>query len=276
MARGRRRRRGGAGDGWKIAAGAALALLAAAGFGAILWLNASIEAAPALVAETLCPVDGPRAVTVVLLDVSDDLPEPARRQVETRVLDIADALPTHGLLELRVLEPDRATGRVLFSRCNPGTGEGLSELTANPEAVQRAFQEGFRRPLGDLLANGLPANPAGTSPIMKAVQRIAIDHFEGRAAAGRDKTLVVVSDMLENTPDYSHYAGDLSFERFRASPAYPDVRTDLGGAGVTVLYVQRRAGARPFDSGEHIRFWERWVTDMNGHLTEAVKLQGTG
>lgn len=280
MARARRSRRagrrGGAGDGWKIALGAVLALIAFGGLGAVAWFSATVAPPPTLDAETLCPADGPSAVTVVLLDVSDDLPEPARLQVRTRLLDLADAMPTYGLLELRVLSPDDAAGRVLFSRCNPGTGEGLSSLTANPEAVRRTWDEGFRQPLTQLLEAGLPAAPADTSPIMRAIQRAAIDHFDGRAAEGRDKRLVVVSDMIENTPAYSQYAGDLTFRRFAATPAFQDLRTDLAGAAVTVLYVQRRPGGAPFDTGAHIAFWNTWVETMKGRLVEAVKLQGTG
>lgn len=281
MARQRRSRRssrrGGAGsDGWKIALGAVLALIAFGGLGAVAWFSATVAPPPTLDAETLCPADGPAAVTVVLLDVSDDLPEPARLQVRTRLLDLADAMPTHGLLELRVLSPDDAAGRVLFSRCNPGTGEGLSSLTANPEAVRRTWDEGFRQPLTRLLEAGLPAAPADTSPIMRAIQRAALDHFDGRAAATREKRLVVVSDMIENTPAYSQYAGDLSFQRFAATPAFQDLRTDLAGADVTVLYVQRRPGGAPFDTGAHIAFWNTWVETMRGRLVEAVKLQGTG
>lgn len=281
MARQRRSRRGSrrggaGGDGWKIALGAVLALIAFGGLGAVAWFSATVAPPPTLDAETLCPAGGPAAVTVVLLDVSDDLPEPARLQVRTRLLDLADAMPTHGLLELRVLSPDDAAGRVLFSRCNPGTGEGLSSLTANPEAVRRTWDEGFRQPLTALLEAGLPAAPADTSPIMRAIQRAALDHFDGQAAAAREKRLVVVSDMLENTPAYSQYAGDLTFTRFAATPAFQDLRTDLAGAAVTVLYVQRRPGAAPFDTGAHIAFWNTWVETMRGRLVEAVKLQGTG
>jgi len=36
------------------------------------------------------------------------------------------------------------------------------------------------------------------------------------------KSLIVISDMLEFTPDYNQYPpADLSYARFRRSPAYP-------------------------------------------------------
>jgi hypothetical protein len=42
------------------------------------------------------------------------------------------------------------------------------------------------------------------------------------------KSLIVISDMLEFTPDYNQYPpADLSYARFRRSPAYPKFQTDL-------------------------------------------------
>ncbi len=132
MAR-RRRRRGGGGEALKVALGIVLALAAFGALGAIFWLRETAARPPALDAETLCPLDGPRAVTVVLLDGSDALPDAGQRQVTTALLDLAETLPDHGLLELRLLDPADPGGRLLFHRCNPGTGAGLSEWTANPK-----------------------------------------------------------------------------------------------------------------------------------------------
>ncbi len=271
----RRRRRRGGGESLKIALGLLLALAAFGALGAIFWLRETAALPPTLDAETLCPVDGPRAVTVVLLDGSDALPDAGQRQVTTALLDLAETLPDHGLLELRLLDPADPGGRILFHRCNPGTGAGLSEWTANPQAARKRWLASFREPIGTVLAGGLPQLAAETSPIMAAIQRIALDRFDGHALEGVPKALVVVSDMIENTPAYSQYAGDASIERFRASPAAKTFSTDLKGAKVTVYYVDRLTG-RGFGSADHLKFWASWFGGNGGSLAEAVKLQGAG
>jgi hypothetical protein len=81
--------------------------------------------------------------------------------------------------------------------------------------------------------------------------------------------------MLQHGPDYSQYRGDLSFARFKTSPAYKKVQTDLHGADVLIYYVQRQT-ARPINSADHIRFWADWIRDNNGRLKQANKLQGVG
>ena len=275
MPRSRRRRRAGGGEGWKIGLGILAGLVALGVLGGVGWLSATVERPPQLDAETLCPVDGPRSVTVVLLDASDALPDVAQRQVATALTDIAETLPSHGLLEVRLLDPANPSGRRLFARCNPGNGEGLSEWTANPAAARRRWLEDFREPVGEMLSAGLPTLAADTSPIMAAIQRVAVERFEGRAMAEVPKRLVIVSDMIENTPAYSQYGGDLGYARYRASPAAADLSTDLHGAEVTVYYVQR-AGSGRVDSAAHIRFWSDWIAENQGSLVEAVKLQGAG
>jgi hypothetical protein len=263
------------GDLRKQVLGATLMVLAFALLAAGVYVYATTARAPALDHTSLCPTDGPRSVTVGLLDSTDDIPDVAKHEIRTTLLDIAEALPTYGLLDMRLLDPGVPGGRGIFSRCNPGDGSGLSEYTANPRLAKKRWLEGFRRPLEEALDVGFRPAPGKTSPIMETVQRIAVDRFSGRAAEDIPKSLILVSDMLEHEPDYSQYHGDLSYGRYKASRAYRRLQTDLHGAEVTIYYVQRLTG-RPISSADHIRFWAEWVRDNNGRLRQASKLQGEG
>ena len=263
------------GDLRKQVLGATLMVLAFALLAAGVYVYATAARAPTLDHASLCPIDGPRSVTVVLLDSTDDIPDIAKHEIRTTLLDMAEALPTYGLLDVRLLDPGVPGGRGIFSRCNPGDGSGLSEYTANPRLAKKRWLEGFRQPLEEALDVGFHPAPGKTSPIMETVQRIAIDRFSGRAAEDIPKSLILVSDMLEHEPDYSQYQGDLSYGRYKASRAYRRLQTDLHGAEVTIYYVQRLTG-RPISSADHIRFWAEWVRDNNGRLRQASKLQGEG
>jgi hypothetical protein len=255
--------------------GGALAVLALGVLGAGAYVYVSAARPPALDRASLCPVDGPRTITVVLLDSTDDIPEIGKHEIRTVLTDMAEAVPVYGLLELRLLDPKLPGGRAIFAKCNPGDGADLSEYTANPRLAKKRWIEGFRGPLESALESGFQPLPGKTSPIMETVQRIAVDRFTGHAAADAPKSLVLVSDMLENAPDYSQYAGDLSFGRFKSSRAYKRLQTDLHGAEVTIYYIQR-ASAKPFNSADHIRFWVDWIRDNKGRFKQANKLQGEG
>jgi hypothetical protein len=270
-----RPRRRNPGDLRKHVLGGTLAVLALGVLGAGAYVYVSAARPPALDRASLCPVDGPRSITVVLLDSTDDIPDIGKHEIRTVLTDMAEAVPVYGLLELRLLDPKLPGGRQIFAKCNPGDGADLSEYTANPRLAKKRWLEGFRGPLENALESGFQPLPGKTSPIMETVQRIAVDRFAGRAAEDAPKSLVVVSDMLENAPDYSQYAGDLTYSRFKASRAYKRLQTDLHGAEVTIYYIQR-ASAKPFNSADHIRFWADWIRDNKGHFKQANKLQGEG
>jgi hypothetical protein len=225
-------------------------------------------------AATLCPVSGPDGSTVVLVDTSDDLPEPAKREAITIVDDLINALPPFYRLDIRVLDIPRLKSRSLFSKCNPGDGTGLSEWTSNPRIARLKWLESFRKPANDAIDHSLGSQKAESSPIMAAIQDIAIERFSGAAAENAMKRLVVISDMLEYTREYSQYprAGDLSYQRYKQSPAYPKYRTDLHGARVTIDYVQR---VQPkMDNTKHAEFWHQWVLDNRGVWDAIHRLQG--
>src|SRR5690242_916765 len=154
-----------------------ICLLTLAIIGGYAYLKWGIPAPPVLAPETLCPIDGPRSVTVVLLDATDDLPDITKRDIRTRLTDLAEALPPYGLLDMRLLDPAVPGGRVTFSKCNPGDGSNLNELIGNPELARKRWLENFHDPVEKALEGTLAPAPAQTSPIMETIQRIAIDRF---------------------------------------------------------------------------------------------------
>ena len=112
---------------------------------------------------------------------------------------------------------------------------------------------------------------------MAAIQDIAIDQFSGAASEKARKTLYIISDMIEFTKDYSQYprAGDLSFARYKQSPAYLKFRTDLHGATVIIRYVTRQtSGQAVLDGTKHMEFWKAWVEENRGVFGGVKRLQG--
>jgi hypothetical protein len=274
MAKRRQRRAQDKGLGWAGIGGLLLLLLAIVSGGALAYFYFTAPARPVLDPQTLCPVDGPRGITVVLVDTSDDLPETTKREVLGELDDLITTLPPYHKLDIRVLDIAGLKSRSLFSKCNPGDGTGLSEWTDNPRLARMRWLENFRQPAKLAVKNSLASAKAKSSPIMGAIQDIAIDQFSSAAAQKVEKKLIVISDMLEFTPLYSQYprAGDLSYERFKRSPAYLKFRTDLHDAHVKIEYVQQTEVT--IDSVRHIEFWRDWITDNRGIFDGARRLQG--
>ena len=277
MARRRPRQRSGSGFGWSGLGGVLLLLLAIVSGGALAWFYFSAPVRPVLDAQTLCPVTGPQGVTVVLVDTSDDLPETTRRELLGQLDDMITTLPPFYRLDIRVLDNAAIRSRSLFSKCNPGDGAGLSEWTDNPRIARLRWIEDFRKPAATAVKSSISSAEARNSPIMAAIQDIAIDQFSGAATQNARKTLYIISDMIEFTKDYSQYprAGDLSFARYKQSPAYLKFRTDLHGATVILRYVTRQTNGQPvLDGTRHMEFWKAWIEDNRGVFGGVKRLQG--
>jgi hypothetical protein len=254
-----------------------LLLLAIASGGALAYFYLSTPARAVLDPQSLCPVSGPQGVTVVLVDTSDDLPETTQREVLGELDDMITTLPPLYRLDIRVLDITGGRSHQLFSKCNPGDGAGLSEWTDNPRIARLRWIEDFRKPAAEAVKHSIAASKATNSPIMAAIQDIAIDQFSSAASQNVRKTLYVISDMIEHTRDYSQYprAGDLSFQRYKQSPAYLKYRTDLHGADVIIRYVTRQTNGQPLvDGARHIEFWKAWIEDNRGTFGGAKRLQG--
>ena len=277
MARRPPRQRRSSGFGWSGLGGIVLLLLAIATGGALAWFYFSAAPRPVLDAQSLCPVTGPQGVTVVLVDTSDDLPETTRREVLGQLDDMITTLPPFYRLDIRVLDIAGVRSRSLFSKCNPGDGAGLSEWTDNPRIARLRWIEDFRKPAALAVKSSIASAKAASSPIMAAIQDIAIDQFSGAASERARKTLYIISDMIEFTHDYSQYprAGDLSFGRYKQSPAYLKFRTDLHGATIIIRYVTRQTGGQPvLDGTKHMEFWKQWIEDNRGIFGGVKRMQG--
>ena len=170
-----RRRSSNPGELRKHLLGGALAVLALGLLAAGAYVYATAARPPTLDQASLCPVDGPRSVAVVLLDSTDEIPDIAKREIRTVLVDMAETLPAYELLEIRLLDPKTPGGRSIFSRCNPGDGSGLSEYTANPRLARKRWLDGFRQPLDEALEEGFQAG---------ARQDVA-DHGDDPADRGR-------------------------------------------------------------------------------------------
>jgi hypothetical protein len=254
--------------------GITLIWLALTAFGALAYFYFSTPQSPKLDQASLCPMTGPQGINVVLVDTTDELPETTQREALSILNDMITNLPIYHKLDIRVLDVAGSRSMSLFARCNPGDGAGLSEWTANPTLARKRWIEAFEKPALAAVKHSLGSAKAKNSPIMAAIQDIALDQFSAAAVRGIPKSLTVISDMLEFTPDYSQYpkAGDLSYERYRQSRAYRKFRTDLHGANVTIKYVQRTLPAKM--TLEHIKFWSQWIEDNLGNYLSAKTLQG--
>ncbi|MGI8839551.1 MAG: hypothetical protein ACR2F8_02000, partial [Caulobacteraceae bacterium] len=223
-------------------------------------------------AATLCPAGGPTAITVILIDTTDPLNPIQRASVQARLGRIVASLRLGEEIAVYSLNPNGDPLKPILAICRPIRPGEVNELTGNRAIAARRFDEIFAPRLRAALATAAAGARSGRSPIMAAIQAIAVSAFQG-AGAGLPKRLVIVSDMLENSEAGNHYRGVPEFQAFRATPAYARIRSHLDGVLVTILYLRRDDGAA-VQGLSHIRFWNEWFANQGASVEDVVAIEG--
>jgi len=245
-------------------------VLGASVFGLYIWKKGQqVKADPI----TLCPVDSPRGITVLLIDRTEPLNLIQKEDLRQHLARLRDTLPLYSAIEVYSIGPT-ASGVLKPEApriCNPGRGQGLSPLVANPALVERQWQSLFAVPLERILDQLLKDGEQPTSPILESIQSVALTAFAPLPTELRPRRLIVASDMLQNTPELSHYDQVIPLSQLGTTSYYHRVRATLTDVEVEILYVRRDTGRQ---GAAHIQFWQDYFADSGARLTHVIKLAG--
>ncbi|PKA43237.1 hypothetical protein CWR43_14435 [Rhizobium sullae] len=240
--------------------------------GAFVVLQVQANSKPVLDKVTLCPESGPKAITAVLLDVTDPISDVTSLDLRNQFQDIVKSVPEGGLIQVYTLTDSQGTLGQTFSGCNPGNGDSVDDLTGNKRLAKERWEKGFQRPL-DEIANKIDKGTSGKqSPIMAGIQKINLNVFGAPQYRDIPKELIVASDMVEHTSAFSMYTDGADFQKFQKSAGRDQFRTALNGAPVRILEFQR-PGLK-FDSMKLAEFWTAWIVANDGQLERFTRLEG--
>jgi hypothetical protein len=206
-------------------------------------------------AKTLCPADGPRGHYVLLVDKTDPLSFTQRQAFTVMLKELVDRrVPQGFLLSVFVLGEDfKATADPLVELCNPGSGADKSEWTANLKKAHAQYQSRFIDPViaqADALTASKSAN---ASPIFEMLQLVGINAFRKHAVDG-DRKLVLVSDMLHNTPQFSMFKSTTNpeYEAFAATDYGRRMHCELDRVAVEIHYLMHTPALQ---TKRNLQFW---------------------
>lgn len=221
---------------------------------------------------TLCTAKGPEGHVVLLVDKTDPLNFTQRASFLTLLEEIAERRIEPGyLLSVFVLGEDyRETAKPVFEKCNPGKGEGKSELTDTISKLQKQFHAEFLDPMLNLADVLQASQPAKASPVLEMIQLVSINGFRKRAVDG-PRRLIIVSDMLQNTPHFSMYRGTSEFSTFQASDYGKRMQIDLKGVAVELHYVMNTPHLQ---TRRHLKFWEDYFSGAGARIVAVRPMEG--
>jgi len=217
--------------------------------------------------ETLCPLEGPKAVTLILIDKTDPLTATEQARARSLIAAEASAVRPGGRIAIKLLQQTEGTRDVVLitaaDLCNPGAE--ANPLFENPKRVAARYKSAFREPVEQALASVEGAGSAPSSPIAQSIHE-SVEAVEANPSL-RLK-LILVSDLMEHTGDASAYAGTLSETALRKAMP-PSTQARLKGAEVRVLLLGRPRYAKRHAAA--IAIWRRFLQAITGREPEFLE-----
>lgn len=209
--------------------------------------------------ETFCQEEI-SAHTIVILDKTDKLNSNQQHAILNYINREKDRLDTFEKFSMFTMsDSSYANPSPIFSKCSPGNGKEANQLYQNPRKIQFKFDQLFSKPLKENM-NDIFSNDIGTkSPIMEMVRDLSLRDDFGNTVQKR--TLIIISDMMQNTSNYSQYGDSLDYKGFSQQPYANELTTDLGSVDVKILYLHRDH-LRKVQGKRHLSFWERYLEEM--------------
>ena len=178
---------------------------------------------------TLCPTTRPiTAHTLVIVDRTDKWNPAISAALKELIENAQKNTQPYEKFSIVSLDSEQST-HPLFSVCNPGAPNFMTDLYRGRRYTKRDFDQKFVGAGEAVMAKLSEPSEASTSPIVEYVHRwLGRDDFN---AATPNRRLILISDMRQNSPQYSIYTakGD-------GAGLAPIVKREFGPAGQGVTY----------------------------------------
>jgi len=242
------------------------------GLGALSWW---VKSTKVVLGADNCPVTGPTAVHVIMIDQSD----PITGQQSQQIREYLGSIKKHAAFGTRFdiytfegnttdkLEP-------VLTICAPGKPEEANELIENPERIKRIYDQKFSAQIDASVEKLVHASTLPNSPIIESIRAASITSF-----GGEDEQiplrLTLISDMIQHSAAYSQFRTDPNFEALSKTPVWARLRPLLKGVETDILYLLRdgaKRNGRPIQNRGHQVFWEQIISSSGGQLSSVKPL----
>lgn len=216
--------------------------------------------------------------TVIVIDQSEELSDSHKRQIKELLVDyIANdsQLPLRASVMLYVFGKNdfQASGggqilKPLASLCKPpSTG---NEVFENKRKLEKNFRDRFVYPLYQSIDYSLGVSLGERSPILEMLQYISrTQDIKESTNKQHKKTLILISDLLQHSGDFSSYKGGTYEDFLRASS---HLKSDLRGVTVRLLYLQRYGRDQRLQNRQLEEFWMRYFHEAGAKIEKFERI----
>jgi len=225
---------------------------------AFLGLNFALK--PPAVGVDNCRLDGViPAHTIVVIDQSDRFEQNDADWVVELIRRETISLRSEGRLTIySVVDNAERPIDMLFQRCTPGAPNALTGLYQNRQIREQAFQEQFKSSLDGGIREAIQNDRADSSPLFETFEQLL--RRPDFAPNIDNRRLIIVSDMIQNSPRYSFYRQPADWDLFAEAVGYAGSERF---EGVNIIAHQANRDRGP-GRDELRAFWEEYFVAVGG------------
>ncbi|MDP6097499.1 MAG: hypothetical protein QGG67_16160 [Gammaproteobacteria bacterium] len=157
-----------------------------------------------------------------------------------------------------------------FSICNPGDESDQGDLTTDQRRLFADWKEDSHDRVVSSLDELVDREAAEFSPIMEMIRYVS--NQTRFSSPDIQKRMIIVSDLIQNTPSYSQHNDSKDFDTIRGTNYLTGVQAFLSGVDVQILYVQRPQ-LLAIQNRDHIEsFWRPYVNLSEGRIVSVDRI----
>lgn len=177
-------------------------------------------------------------MTVMLIDATDPPTAGHRAWLTQRLRQVGERMRRGERLTVYVLSGQSSAPRELLTITNPGRARDAALLTEGGQVLDRRFTLEVLQPVDSLMTVAARCDTSRQSAILEALWQIS--NYSDFARETGPRHLVLVSDLLQNTPGFSLYApGSSDFFTPAGKLRDSGWEARLGGTTVEVFCLLR-------------------------------------
>jgi hypothetical protein len=231
----------------------------------------SLSNKPTIDPLSFCSSDGYSQHVVLLIDVTDAFVKLQLIALQTKLDQVLNGLNVHDRFSLFFVGEDvEAATDPVFSLCNPGSGANFAMTDDNPRLREKVFQNSFRAPINLSIDQLLGNKEQNSSPIIEMLRVVSVVGFKGDGDEV-EKRLILISDLIQNTPGFSRYKSGYEAKSFVTSKYYQRNLTNLTGIELDLVYVSRK-GFEQMQMKSDAEFWHKIIDKMGGKVSSVTWL----
>jgi hypothetical protein len=223
--------------------------------------------------DTLCPVTGSPLYTAIIFDKSDSY----------NTIQTADLNNYFDLFKGKLIEDSQISLYVInddvlnnvepeWIICVPQHVRDANKFNQTEKFIKDTWENKFEKPLDNAITAFMTPSEANSSPIFEIIQVASLTAFPPESKS-MPKHIIIISDFLHHTKEWSNYRGNISMKELIATDYYKKVWTDLNDVKITMLYI-RRESATTIQGTEHLNFWGEYFRSLNASLHNLRQIQG--